>query len=87
MQGLKKLPAEEVEAAQRRVKQRTLGNIRLIAQLFNQGVVSEKIVQACIADLLGSPKSAPVEDNAEVRQLGHILRVGRSITFPAALTH
>lgn len=64
-EGLKKLPAEEVEAAQRRVKQRTLGNIRLIAQLFNQGVVSEKIVQACIADLLGSPKSAPVEDNAE----------------------
>ena len=62
------MPPEELEAAQRRVKQRTLGNIRLIAELFNKGIVAEKIVHACIAELLGGPKDTPIEDNAEVRE-------------------
>lgn len=61
------MPASELEAAQRRVKLRTLGNIRLIAELFNEGIVAEKIVHACISELLGSAKAAPIEDNAEVR--------------------
>lgn len=65
-QALKSQALEDLEGAQRRVKLRTLGNIRLIAELFNKGVVAEKIVHACIADLLGAPKAAPVEDNAEV---------------------
>ena len=66
-QALKQEPEDGLEAAQRRVKLRTLGNIRLIAQLFNKGVVAEKIVHACIADLLGNSKAPPIEDNAEVR--------------------
>ena len=66
IQALKSQPADELEGAQRRVKLRTLGNIRLIAQLFNQGVVAEKIVHACLSDLIGNPKSPPIEDNAEV---------------------
>ena len=69
VQALKSQPADELEVAQRRVKLRTLGNIRLIAQLFNEGVVAEKIVHACIGDLLGNPKAPPVEDNAEVGSL------------------
>ena len=46
---------------------RTLGNIRLIAELFKKSVVSEKIVQVCIQDLMGDAKSEPSEDNVEVR--------------------
>ena len=45
---------------------RTLGNIRLIAELFKKSVVSEKIVQVCIQDLMGDAKSEPSEDNVEV---------------------
>ena len=39
----------------RRVKARTLGCVRLIAELFNKGVVAEKIVHVCVRDLLATP--------------------------------
>ena len=45
---------------------RTLGNIRLIAELYKQDVVSEKILHACIQQMLGDGKSDPVEDDVEV---------------------
>ena len=45
---------------------RTLGNIRLIAELFNKGIVAERIVTVCITELLGDPKADPIEDNVEV---------------------
>ena len=83
---MKSQPAEELEAAQRRVKLRTLGNIRLIAQLFNQGVVAEKIVHACIGDLLGSPKAAPVEDNAEVCTCLLLLNIAGLVKATALLS-
>jgi hypothetical protein len=68
LQELSKLSGPELEAAERRVKQRTLGNIRLIAELFNKEVVREPIVHACIGELLGdSARVEPVEDNIEVR--------------------
>ena len=38
LQGLSSLGGMELESAERRVKQRTLGNIRLIAELFNKEV-------------------------------------------------
>lgn len=39
--------------AARVVKQRTLGTVRLISQLYLKGVVTDKIVHVCIQDLLG----------------------------------
>jgi len=59
-------PASEREEAERQVKSRTLGNIRLIAELFNKGIVAERIVTVCIEELLGDIKADPVEDNVEV---------------------
>ncbi|CAK9199098.1 unnamed protein product [Sphagnum troendelagicum] len=48
------------------VKLRTLGNIKLIGELFKQKMLLEKIVHACIQELLGSDnKSAPAEENVE----------------------
>lgn len=65
-QALKSTPDEDREAAERKVKMRTLGNIRLIAELYKQDVVSEKILHACIQSMLGDGKSDPVEDDVEV---------------------
>lgn len=48
---------------------RTLGNIRLIAELFNKGIVAERIVTVCITELIGDLKSDPIEDNVEVNLL------------------
>ena len=45
---------------------RTLGNIRLIAELFKKSVVPEKIVLVCVQDLMGDPKQEPSENNVEV---------------------
>jgi len=60
---------DEREAAERRVKQRTLGNVRLIAELYRKDVVTEKIVHLCVRDLLepvGTGKDAlPHEDSIE----------------------
>lgn len=69
MQKLASTPAEERDEAERRVKMRTLGNIRLIAELFNKGIVAERIVTVCITELIGDLKSDPIEDNVEVNLL------------------
>lgn len=66
LQALKTTPDGEREAAERRAKMRTLGNIRLIAELYKQDVVSEKILHACIQQMLGDGKSDPIEDDVEV---------------------
>jgi hypothetical protein len=65
-QALKSVPEDERERAERKVKLRTLGNIRLIAELYKQDVVPEKILHACIQEMLGDGKSDPIEDNVEV---------------------
>lgn len=54
------------QIGERNVKQRTLGNIRLISHLYKMEVVNEKILHYCIQDMLGDGKSDPVEDNVEV---------------------
>jgi hypothetical protein len=61
------------------VKQRTLGNIRLISHLYKSEVVNEKILHYCIQDMLGDGKSDPVEDNVEVRGLLRCSRHLRAI--------
>ncbi len=72
MQALRTVPDEERDRAERKVKLRTMGNIRLIAELYKQEVVPEKILHACIQEMLGDGKSEPIEDNVEVRSGLHL---------------
>jgi hypothetical protein len=44
--------ADERAAAEKRVKSRTLGTVRLIAELYRKDVVSEAIITVCIRELL-----------------------------------
>jgi translation initiation factor 4G len=55
--------AEERAAAEKRVKMRTMGTVRLISELFRQEVVKENIILVCIRELLeaANPKSVPPE--------------------------
>ncbi|KAK9827674.1 hypothetical protein WJX81_006915 [Elliptochloris bilobata] len=62
---LKTTAEEEREAVARAAKMRTMGNIRLIAELFKQDVVNEKILAVCIQELLGDGKGDPHEDDVE----------------------
>ncbi|KAF8054978.1 eukaryotic translation initiation factor isoform 4G-2 [Scenedesmus sp. PABB004] len=59
-------PAERA-AAEKRVKSRTLGTVRLIAELYRQEVVKEAIITVCLRELLEVREggSAPPEDNIE----------------------
>jgi translation initiation factor 4G len=68
------------EEAERAVKKRTMGNMRLISELYKQDMVKDWIMTACMEDLLlmtghGAAAAAggkgatrvPPEDNIEVR--------------------
>lgn len=57
----------EKELAEKKVKDRTLGNMRLIAELFNKGLVAEKIMHSCLFELLKTNAGVelPHEDNLE----------------------
>ncbi len=70
--------------AERSVKMRTLGTVRLIAELYKKEVVKESIVLVCVRELLDSKnaKVSPPEENLEVSgcHLLHVVfvSVGRS---------
>ena len=66
LQAIESAAEELKEASARTAKMRTLGNIRLIAELFKKSVVPEKIVHVCIQDLMGDTKQEASEDNVEV---------------------
>jgi translation initiation factor 4G len=65
---LKSLSGDERDDAERRAKQRLLGNIRLIAELFNKAQVNDRIMLLILADLLGGADNDPPEDSVEVGQ-------------------
>ena len=65
-QAIASVPEDQKDAAARGAKMRTLGNIRLIAELFKKSVVPEKIVHMCVSDLTGDSKQEPSENNVEV---------------------
>jgi hypothetical protein len=67
-QQLKSLSGDERDDAERRAKQRLLGNIRLIAELFNKAQVNDRIMLLILADLLGGADNDPPEDSVEVGQ-------------------
>jgi translation initiation factor 4G len=54
--------------AERAVKKRTLGNMRLISELYKQDMVKDWIMCTCIEELLEKEKgkTLPPEDNIEV---------------------
>lgn len=60
------LQPEERELAERRAKQRMLGTVRLISELYKKAVVKEKIMLVCVRELLSKgDKGVPPEDNIE----------------------
>lgn len=61
--------AREREMAERAVKQRTLGNIRLIGELFKEKMVPEQIIQVCITELVGGGGSLSEENIEALCQL------------------
>ena len=66
LQKLSSMSGQERADSERQVKLRSLGNIKFIAELFNKGIVAEKIVVICIDMLLATAKADPKEDNVEV---------------------
>jgi hypothetical protein len=53
------------EDAERKAKQRVLGNVRLISELFKKGMVNDRIMALILGELLGGKDGEPVEEALE----------------------
>lgn len=88
------LTGDERDDAERRSKQRLLGNVRLIAELFKKGMVNDRIMLLILADLLSPSDGEPGEDSIEaacelVATAGAALEVNArsKARLDAAFTH
>eukprot|EP01006_Ploeotia_vitrea_P041014 TRINITY_DN66477_c8_g4_i1.p1 TRINITY_DN66477_c8_g4~~TRINITY_DN66477_c8_g4_i1.p1 ORF type:complete len:792 (-),score=481.46 TRINITY_DN66477_c8_g4_i1:158-2509(-) len=59
------LTGEEREAARRKAKQRVLGMIRFIGELYLLNMLAANIIGYCLVMLLGDPKAEPVPEDLE----------------------
>jgi translation initiation factor 4G len=60
------LSGDAREDGERKAKQRLLGNVRLIAELFKKGMVNDRIMVLILSDLLGPAEGQePSEDSLE----------------------
>jgi translation initiation factor 4G len=59
------LTGAERDDGERKAKQRLLGNVRLIAELFKKDMVNDRIMLLILADLLGPADQEPSEDSLE----------------------
>ncbi|PNH12771.1 Eukaryotic initiation factor iso-4F subunit p82-34 [Tetrabaena socialis] len=74
---------DERDAAERAVKKRVLGNMRLISELYKQDMVKDWIMVTCIDELLTSratkASKTPPEDNIEVLSDDEVARKAQSL--------
>eukprot|EP00854_Cymbomonas_tetramitiformis_P012415 gene12415-14668_t len=78
------LGEEEKEFRMRKVKLRTLGNIRLIGELYKEKMIMEKILHACVTDLLGSVKTKELPPEENIEALCNLLTtVGKTLDCSA----
>lgn len=77
---LSSLPEDERPKAEETVKRRTLGNIRLIGELYKKQMVQEKIVHVCITDLLQVKTGDEFPSEESIEALCHLLAtVGKQV--------
>ncbi|KDD71186.1 hypothetical protein H632_c5616p0, partial [Helicosporidium sp. ATCC 50920] len=63
--AVRALSGAEREEGERRAKQRLLGCIRLIAQLFCKGLVNDRVMSLILRDLLGAQGASAAEPSVE----------------------
>ena len=77
---LSSLSEEDRPRAEETVKRRTLGNIRLIGELYKKQMVQEKIVHVCITDLLQVKTGDEFPSEESIEALCHLLAaVGKQV--------
>ena len=79
---------EERATEEDNIKKRTLGNIRLIGELYKKQMVQEKIVHVCITDLLQVKRGDEFPSEESIEALCHLLAtVGKQVdTAPRSKT-
>lgn len=80
----------EIEDKRLKIKRRMLGNIRFVGELFKQKLLSEATIQACIADLMGTPDAWKEMggDEQVIECLCHLLTtVGDRLEAKTATNH
>ena len=73
------------EEGKRRAKQRMLGNIRFIGELFKKDMLTERIMHECIRKLLGDIENPDEEDVEALCKL--MTTIGEQLDHPKARKH
>jgi len=77
--------ALQEEDEKRRAKQRMLGNIRFIGELFKKDMLTERIMHECIRKLLGDIENPDEEDVEALCKL--MTTIGEQLDHPKARKH